>query len=44
MLQVMLFGLLYHITTHAAEDLMGVIVPLSRSEIGTYKLHYFSAV
>lgn len=36
MLQVMLFGMSYYITTHEAEDLMGVMVPLSRSEIGVY--------
>lgn len=36
MLQVMLFGMSYNITTHEAEDLMGVMVPLSRSEIGIY--------
>lgn len=43
-LQVMLFGVLYCITTHAVEDLMGVMVPLSRPQIGTYKLHYFTTV
>lgn len=32
----MLFGMSYNITTHEAEDLMGVMVPLSRSEIGIY--------
>jgi len=44
MLQVMLFGKSYHITTHEGEDLMGVMAPLNRSEIGMYKLHYFTTV